>query len=589
MIRSNSSVCLQEWRNARDEALAAEVKFTSSKTRSGEHSRNLLIELYATLAEIQEHFDWLVGIIFDALISPTTRNKLAALISRYYRNKAGASPVEPVSPVLVYSRRSSTDKSETNDQCIDGGTNAILEVLKHSAQLEREEFAETGTNILLEWASAGLEFLGVHFIVVRNPRYWKLFKRENTFCRRLLFEPEFPCPPLLSLVDSFGIGLCGSAIVPSSFPTPIVPVHLNPAFTSLPLHAINTSLNSKSIPSLQSFVTPLPNPGMLLSAFAPHLIPLNSSIEFPVEQLITAAVMCVGLPQSLPTLTSTSESMHKFGRSVSLAEQALQRSLSKEVQSCALECNGREFIENFRYGSGGRVPNSTEIAVPGVKYIALAFNETNFNPSIHKLDPNFGAYDISTLAAKEFNCDPLNVLPYAPLVELGYFNETRDPLWKTEIFGYKCAVWTLSVSVSPKGSFHTLSFRNPRRKTPRIRLRGLPWDSSQFVIVAAPSVLHLRLDLYLPSSQSSPTSETSVRRALRTLCTKVGGIRSSKPFHHMLHRFGLSVSVSSWEMWDILMNENPETLDGAQHAVLELISCDIVSAAVKRVVRFYCW
>lgn len=176
------------------------------------------------------------------------------------------------------------------------------------------------------------------------------------------------------------------------------------------------------------------------------------------------------------------------------------------------------------------------------------------------------------------------------VVEYGYSSEIQDSLWKTEIFGHRCAVFTPTLVTSPKGSFHSLSSISPsKRKAPRIILRELPWESHSFVIVSAPSVHYLHPDLYLISNRSLHTiSDTLIKRVWRILRSNVKTVQSSQPLHRVLHRFGLSVSIASWQLWDLISNSNNK-INVIEYSLLELISSDIVAAAVKRVVRFHSW
>lgn len=333
--------------NARDAVRTSELNYKAELEREvikGGATASRLIKCYVLLAEIQEHLNWVAGIVFDALVNFASNGRFASVLSTHYKQKAMEAKDEfQQAPTIQLQYRRQSD-SDTRGVIVEGPTRTIYEVLRLGATFERGELTDAEVALFLECASVGLEFLGIHFVLVRNPKNWKIFKREVSFSRRLLFEPDYPCPPLISVVDSLGIGLCASAILSTLFPCPNIPIHLPPFLRSTTMSLINPSLIS--FPSVRHLISPLPNPSLLLSAFAPQLISLHQSFEPSAVELISKSIMCLGLPKYFPTLTSTDQEMEMFGRSVFSAARGLNRMPDKELQ----ECNSTTFVEVSLYG-----------------------------------------------------------------------------------------------------------------------------------------------------------------------------------------------------------------------------------------------
>lgn len=183
-------------------------------------------------------------------------------------------------------------------------------------------------------------------------------------------------------------------------------------------------------------------------------------------------------------------------------------------------------------------------------------------------------------------------LPYAPVREEEFVGKTESP-YRTDIFGYKCAVWYSHIVESQYGKVHTLGRQSPRGarsrkgKVPRgsvlrTALHELPWASSSFIVVVAPPEVHIRPSLLFHSATPSTVDQT-----VRLLSTRVGSLRSSKQLHRVLQRSCHSVSLSSWELWDAL--DCKRCKSPCDESLQSLISCDLAAGALKRVLRFQVW
>lgn len=526
-------------------------------------------------------------------------------------------------------------------------------------------------SVLLEWASIGIECFGIFFQFVRSTRNWKVINREVSLARSLLFHRDYPCPPLICVTDSLSLGFLGSALLPNTFLNPTVPVHLSSRAASQATVIINASLTSSSSsitqpsqgsavrnPSpnrptriLQLFPT-FPNPGHLLGAFSPMLFPIDTAHLHPEYRLALGA-MALGLTNTLPHQHTTPLELEQFGRSVGDSIKVLNSSQEYPFDVWS-KSNAYQFLEKMKFGispctsSTTRLPQVTgEIGCPTSSKIALIFKNETLTPDIQQnSDPrNYAA--ISELAAKCFGCDRTTVLPYIPVVEHEIFHENEDSTWSTEIFGYRCAVWTPSVTLSPSGSFHTLSQKRPsRRRATRIALKELPWEFGNFLLILAPMPMSLRPEVYLygrssevdtegldgkqshdvlevqvesETHPSKPPPQTSIQRIIHLMRWNVPQIRSSRQLHRILHRFGLSVSLGLWGLWvELKLNEaelklvteNETGRPGinelknrtwnkdvpileAYHVndvlLKQFVACDIIAAAVKKVIRHHAW
>lgn len=339
-----------------------------------------LIDSYTSLAEIQDHFSWVVGIVFDALINQASHDQFVLYLSQYYRNKLNM--LGPESSLKSGNKNIKEQNDLDNTQVTRGDHRkvtvdeeyilerstlaTVCEVLSYGMNVKQEEKSTAlKKSLISDWASVGFECLGIYFVLVRNPKTWKVFKREVCFSRRLLFESEYPCVPLINMVDSFGIGLWASAVLPPSFPLPNIPIHLPPLVVRNALSAINQSLVASSLQEIKRLISPLPNAGKYLSAYSPQLVPLDHLAELRCDELVTAAIMALGCSRCFPHQRSSKVQMQHFGEAVARAAKILSHGRLEHARlvSPPTTSNDSGFSASCQLGSVSNEPPHSYVMI----------------------------------------------------------------------------------------------------------------------------------------------------------------------------------------------------------------------------------
>lgn len=390
---------LQEWLAARNAIVALEASYEDADlslrfpTQSEESllpeytskvsfvgvadpPQTSLKDAYEALAEIQEHFNWLVGVLVDALFhdAATCRRFIALLCSNWQKHLESdtlANMASTTTPSLYHSLSSLQRTAESDgksgksplimpklfrQKSLAVSRATVVEIFTLNAKIQQEGESEEAVrafnrNSVFEWASVGIECLGVNLRLIRQTSRWKVALREVHAAKSVLFERNYPCPPLLSLFEHFGFGFVASAVLCSGFPTPCVPIHLPgdaPAKVGELLAGINAALTELQLEEIQRlFSTPLPNPGKLLSAYCPRYVPPSTvasltadgskSPPFSIYDLVTSAIMCLGRQSDFPSSDSSKEQLECFGKSVvSAARMCLDTGMAFE-ESNALQ------------------------------------------------------------------------------------------------------------------------------------------------------------------------------------------------------------------------------------------------------------
>lgn len=650
--RVSASVSSTKSLSLRSGPSAACWSFRRSSTVIETKSVESLVDLYAEMTRIQQEFVSFCTIVFHGILNPQLRQPLASCLTQYYRrhvpsetdvlkgNQGHLSQQRRrrrrVTRFGTTARRKETiHQRDTCGNLVDRTLDVFFQILNFKLTADEADppnindvthfspncsLRATDCSALVDWATAGFEFHGVWFQLIRGVENWKTYKRELAFCRRSIFENAYNCPPLICLLDAFQFQLGASALLlpardnnhfiaaasPPQLPTSLIPLTVSKIKKTLAQTPAGYSSGH-----IKRILPELPNPGFLLTAYAPRLVPLDAGGNDFTNDTLLAASLMIAAPIFHKKKSFSRDDVARFHQSLVLCQDVLNK--HPVPQKALLETGMRDYLSRWVYGSsfvpcdcigsqlitpvipcadeGKKLEPVVSCCCPRTRLYALAFVTKREEPEIMPLPFLWSAAAVTNFAAAQFHCDKSAVLPYDPMLEHGYYEESRDSPWKVEISGYRCSVWVPTVWQSPHGSVHELrsSLGPPRRplKTLRRSLQ-LPWEATDFVIVPCPMPIYLRPEMYIPTHTSlKPDAPPNSRLAIETIAAlienEVPAIHSSGALHQTIHCFGLSVSVTLWELWMFANREKGKKC----FAVRKLVACDLLAAGVKRVIQYY--